>query len=133
MSGDGATQPEPHLVIPASDDDLAARLVGWSQRLVLKYPSAAQAAYRALVAEGREFVTTAEGRAWRSRLEASDELRRLRPLWEAATLSVLDASEDTALPGQYIDLLAQALSRVDLEDVVAGLTAMSAPRGGAGV
>ena len=89
--------------------------------------AAAQAAYRALVAEGRRYAETDEGRAWRARLDASETLRRLRPLWEAGTLNVLDGAEGSAIPSAFIELVAQALSRADLEAFTAALTAAPPP------
>jgi len=120
---------EPRIVLLAAppDDDAAARLIAWVQRLLFKHPAAAQAAHRALVAEGRRFAETDEGRVWRARLDASETLRRCRPLWEAATLNVLDDDGDgDALPSQLIDLVAQAVSRGDLDAWTATLTEAAA-------
>lgn len=119
------------VVLPTTTaEDPVVRLVDQARRVVFKHPAAAQSAYRALVAEGRRYAKTPEGRAWRARLDASEALRRMRPLWEAATMNLLDGAEGAALPGAFIELLAQALSRTDLEAVTAALAeAPPAPRG----
>jgi hypothetical protein len=112
------------IVLPEliGDENLVADLIGRCQRLILKHPMAAQAAYQALVAEGRRFAQTDEGKQWRCRLEASEAVRRARSLWEAATLNVLDADCEVPLPGQLIELVAQAVSWQNLETIVALIT-----------
>jgi hypothetical protein len=114
----------PDLIIPedGDGDDELAGVITSMQRGLLKHPVAAQAAYRALVAEGRRFEATEEGRQWRARLEASPELSRLRSLWEAGTFNVLQADEEAPLPGALIDLIAQLASRADLEERTVALT-----------
>jgi len=49
-------------------------------------------------------------------------VRRARSLWEAATLNVLDADCEVPLPGQLIELVAQAVSWQNLETIVALIT-----------
>jgi len=105
------------------EDELrVAEVIARGNRAVLKHPVAVQAAYRALVAEGRRFAKTDEGTMWRARLEASDAIRRASPLWEAATLNVLETSGDAALPSQLIELVAQALSHAGVEKIAAALS-----------
>jgi len=115
----------PDLVVPSEDDDVE-QLIQWTQGLLLKHPVAAQAAFRALVAEGRRFAATDEGAVWRRRLEASPLLPRLRSLWEAASFNALDADGTELLPALLIDLVAQALSRSDLEEVTVRVTELAA-------
>lgn len=117
----------------SKDEQAVAEVVAEGQRLLFKHPVAAQRVYRALVAEGRRYAETEEGRAWRSRLQASPALRRLRPLWEAATFNVLEAEGDSILPTKLIELVAQALSHADIERTTAFLseqtsTALEEPR-----
>lgn len=108
--------------IAADDEEAVAAVIAQSQRILFKHPVAAQALYRALVAEGRQFATTSEGSAWRARLEASPAIRRLRPLWEAATFNVLEATGDSQLPSKLVELVAQALSHADMEATTAFLS-----------
>jgi hypothetical protein len=89
------------------------------QFLVLRYPAAAQAACRALVAEGRRFGKTAEGRAWRERLECSDLVRRGRVLWEATALDILEDRGDEILPSAFLDSLVGILSSDDFANLLA--------------
>lgn len=107
------------------DEEAVANVVAAGQRFVLKHPSAAQALYRALVAEGRRFAGSEDGHAWRARLEASPAIRRLRPLWEAATFNVLDATGESALPSKLVELVAQAVSHADIEATTAFLSERS--------
>lgn len=112
---------------PATADDPVVQVVAWARRVLFKHPAAAQATYRALIAEGRLYAKTEEGAAWRARLDASETLRRMRPLWEVATVNLLEAEGSGAIPGQFIELLAQALSRADLEALTAALSEAPPP------
>lgn len=99
--------------------DELARLLYELRMLVLKHPIAVQAAFRALVAEGRRFGETDDGRAWRARLERSELIRRGNAVLELGTLGMLDADSDQLLPTQLIDAFARAASRRDLEEALA--------------
>lgn len=106
-------------LLVAEPDDELSRLLFELRWLVIKHPVAAQAAFRALVAEGRSFATTAEGRAWRARLESSELVRRGAAVLELGTLGMLDGDSDRVLPTQLIDAFARAASRRDLEEALA--------------
>jgi hypothetical protein len=106
------------MLVDEPGDELS-RLLYELRWLLLKHPIAAQAAYRALVREGRAFAQTDEGRAWRARLERSELIRRGTSLFELGTMSMLDADSDQVLPTQLIDAFARAASRIDLEEALA--------------
>jgi hypothetical protein len=81
-------------------------------RAIVKHPLAAQAAYRALVREGRAFAQTDEGRRVRHRLAHSELVGRLRTAWELVTFGMLrDDSAPGAIPSVVIEALVQALLR----------------------
>lgn len=98
-------------------DDELGRLLYELRWLVLKHPIAARAAYRALLAEGRRFAETDEGRVWRERLRRSELIRRGTAVFELGTLGALDS--DSVLPTQLIDAFARAAVREDLEEALA--------------
>lgn len=98
----------------SSPDDLA-RLLADLQLVLLKYPRATQAALRALVAEGRRFAETPEGRRWHARLAASALVRRGHVLWGGSLLDLFDPSEDRVVPTAYVDAVVAALARHDLQ------------------
>ncbi|MCP3100723.1 hypothetical protein LZ198_17780 [Myxococcus sp. K15C18031901] len=98
-----------------SPDDTLEDLLMKAQLLVLHHPVAAQAAYAALVAEGRRFAESTEGAKWRDTLMDSPLVQRARTLWEKTTLSLLEEVPVGLLPSTLIDILVAA----------------SAPRGGA--
>jgi hypothetical protein len=75
------------------------------QLALLKHPVAAQAAFNALVAEGRKFGATAEGRELRSKLERSELVHRARLVFDFGTLSLLEHNSPEILPSAYIDVL----------------------------
>lgn len=81
-------------------------------RTIVRHPLAAQAAYRALVREGRAFATTDEGGRLRARLAGSALVARLRTAWELVTLGMLrDDAAPGALPSVLVDALVQAALR----------------------
>jgi hypothetical protein len=100
-------------------DDELSRLLFELRWLVLRHPLAAQATYRALVAEGRRFDATEAGHIWRARLEGSELVRRGTSILELGTLGMLDDDAPGALPTQMIDAFARAASRRDLEEALA--------------
>lgn len=98
------------------DDDAGVTLLREAQAVLVKYPIAAQAAFAALVREGRRFAATDEGRAWKSRLAGSPLVAQARTLFEGLAGGLLD-EHGGALPSAYVDALIRALDR-DLERVL---------------
>jgi len=88
------------------------------QRVILTHPVAAQAAFGALVAEGRRFAQTAAGAEWQRRLTRSPLLRRARAPWDAATLWMLEDVTPNVLPSAYVDALCSVAQSKDLEEMV---------------
>lgn len=101
----------------ASDDHLLATLreARWQ---FLRHPVAAQALFSALVAEGRAYARTPEGRALRQRLAASDLVRDLRVAWDLTTAEILQEDPPSMLPTAFLDALLQAASHPELEDLI---------------
>lgn len=83
---------------------------------ILEHPAAAQALFAALVAEGRWFAQTEDGQAWARKLERSKLLAGSRRIWDALSLGMIAEDPDTTLPSAYVELLAQAARREDVED-----------------
>lgn len=95
-----------------SRDESIDRAIQQLTRAIVKYPVAAQAAYRALVREGRAFATTEEGRQIRDQLAQSDLAARLRTAWELVSLGMLrDEAPAGAIPSVLIEALVQAVFR----------------------
>jgi plasmid stabilization system protein ParE len=105
----------PRLVV--REQDTLERLVDQAHRLLRRDPAAARAVVRALVAEGRRFADTAEGRRWQARLASSDLVHRGRMAWHAWGFDeLLDGQEEPGLlPSDWLALVADALARTDLE------------------
>src|SRR5687767_10038398 len=89
------------LLFKEPDDELS-RVLYELQLLVIKHPISAQAAFRALIAEGRRFAETEEGATWKSRLAGSELMLRSRSVWEVATQNMLEEPAPRTLPSQYI-------------------------------
>jgi hypothetical protein len=75
------------------------------QVLVLKHPVAAKAAFGALIAEGRAFAQTPEGKAWQDKLAASELLHRARLVLDFPGLSMLECDSPEVLPSAYLDTI----------------------------
>ncbi|AUX33505.1 MULTISPECIES: hypothetical protein [Sorangium] len=90
-----------------------------AQALLVKYPLAGQAAFHALVREGRRFSETDEGRSWKRRLAGSPLLARARTLFEGLSGGIV-SEEGGAVPSAYVDAFVRALDR-DLEGVLSDL------------
>ena len=103
----------PTVVLREPEDELF-RLLRAGHLLLLKHPVAAQAAFRALVAEGRRFAATPEGQRWKTRLAGSELVRRGHVLWEGSALDMLEERSDSMLPSTLIDAIAGAIGSEDL-------------------
>jgi hypothetical protein len=108
----------------APDDDELQRLLREGQYLLLQHPVAAQAAFSALVAEGRRYARTEAGRQWQARLRGSDLIRRGRVVWEVVTLKMLEERPPNVMPTTYLDAMVQATASPELEPLLAKLFAM---------
>lgn len=98
-------------------DERVDRAIRALTRAIVKHPIAAQAAYRALVREGRAFAETAEGRRLRDQLAGSELVARLRTTWQLVTLGALaDDAAPGAIPSVVIEALVQAALRDRFED-----------------
>lgn len=97
----------PELVISEQDDAIVA-LLRQIQRAVLAHPEAGQALFRALVAEGRLFAQTGEGRRWREKLDRSALIERAGLVWQNATLWMNEEGGDGAIPSVMIDAVTAA-------------------------
>lgn len=88
------------------------------QCMLLKHPVACQAAFTALLAEGRRFAETAEGRAWRDRLAHSPLLHRVRLAFDLSTLGMLEEHGGSVLPSSYLDALFMVAGGGDTDAVL---------------
>ena len=110
--------PRVALRAPASDPVAVLRRL---QGVLLAHPIAAQAAFSALLAEGRRFATTPAGRRWQEQLVRSPLLRRVRAPFDAATLWMLDEGTPDVLPSGYVDALCAIARSEDVEGAVGRL------------
>ena len=97
-------------------------------RAIVKHPIAAQAAYHALVREGRAFAQTDEGRRIRAQLAGSELVARLRTAWELVTFGMLrDETPPGAIPSVLIEALVQAVLRDRFEARLSDAMLQQAP------
>ena len=84
-----------------------AALLRSLQRALLTHPVACQAAFTALLSEGRHFAATPEGQAWRDRLVHSSLLQQARLVFDLTTLGMLEERAGE-VPSSYLDALFMA-------------------------
>jgi hypothetical protein len=108
---------EPGRAAEADSPELTelARALRVLQRALFDFPIASQAAFSALVAEGRSFARTAEGKEWEERLRDSELVVRGRVAWEVLTQSAFTEDEQTVLPSVILDAFARTTAINALE------------------
>jgi len=102
-----------------SKSDPDVRGLAQLQSLLVAHPAASQAAFAALVAEGRRFAETDRGRHWQEALAASPLMARLRRIFEEVSLNMFEEDRTTVLPSTYIEVLAQALDATQFPRLIA--------------
>jgi hypothetical protein len=110
---------------PEDGDETIQRLRG-AQAALVKYPVAGQAAFAALVREGRRFAKTAEGEKYKRRLASSPVLAKARTLFEGLANGLVSESGG-ALPSVYVEQFLHALDR-ELEGVLADIAGAGSGR-----
>jgi hypothetical protein len=86
-------------------DESTLRILQALQSMLLRHPIAFQAAFNALIAEGRMFGETPEGRELKTKLENSSLVQQLRYVFDLTTFSLLERDASSMLPSAYIDTL----------------------------
>jgi hypothetical protein len=104
-----------------SNDEELVQILREGQFLILRHPVAAQAALRALVAEGRRVAETADGRRWRDRLARSELIRRGRMIWQGSVLNMLEEDSPTPLPSAFLDAVLAASASENLPTLLSQL------------
>ena len=94
---------------PLSPHDAIEQILAQLTVVVLRHPIAAQAAFKALVAEGRRFAATPDGQRWRAALAHSEFVRRGRAFWEASPLNLLEDHAQAVLPSGIVDAAVRAV------------------------
>jgi len=105
--------------VEESNSELELRGLAQLHSLLVAHPAASQAAFAALVAEGRRFAATEQGRRWQEALAASPQMARLRRIFEEVSLNMFEEDAMTVLPSTYVELLAQALDATQLPRLIA--------------
>jgi hypothetical protein len=119
--------PPPELQGDFSDDERQlVEILSRVRRAVIEQPAIAHAITSFLVGEGRRFAETDEGRRWLDALRDAPEVERLRRIWEATTLNVLDDGHiEGGIPPAWVDLLADVTATAGVDRIVTALR----PRG----
>ncbi|HEX2872665.1 MAG TPA: hypothetical protein VHP33_15450 [Polyangiaceae bacterium] len=112
----GAAASEPS----ASEAELLSSLRSLQDAL-WRHPMAVQAAFSALVREGRAFAKTPEGARLRDGLSRSPTLAKTRMVWEVLSLSAFVEKPEGALPGVFADALVRAIKVKAVEPLLSRL------------
>lgn len=107
-------------------DEPVQALLSELRRAIAQHPVATQAAFSALVAEGREFAKTSEGAAWRERLARSEWVERLQVVWDIVSMTSFVEKPTDSLPSAFVDGMARAASHTALERVLSRIFEQSA-------
>jgi hypothetical protein len=107
----------PPTVTLAPDAEDLERTLQALQRAALAHPAAAAGLFRALVAEGRAWARTPEGKALRDRLAGAPILDRVRLVFDKATGDWLSADGEL-LPSTMAEAVVIAAGRPDAEQIL---------------
>ncbi len=97
------------------------------QDAILRHPMVVQAAFSALVAEGRRFAQTPEGAALRERLVRSRSSASARMIWELLTTNAFEEHPTQALPSAFVERLVQSLAIRGIEPLISRLFERRSP------
>ncbi|MDI1443537.1 hypothetical protein [Polyangium sp. 6x1] len=111
----------PRVVLGHPEDELSA-ILDELRAAMMAHPLAAEAFFRAFVAEGRRFALTPEGRRYRAELAGSELIRRGRILWDTCAMSLGDG--DAAAPFSVFDALVLATQVEALEPMLSRFFAL---------
>jgi hypothetical protein len=106
--------------------DAIEDLLGQLTVVVLRHPVAAQAAFKALMAQGRRFAATPEGERWRAALVHSEFVRRGRAFWEESPLNLLEDHPEAVVPSGIIDAAVRAVGTGGVRSLLRDPTAAEA-------
>lgn len=107
--------------VPQTAADPVAAMVFAAHHLLHTHPIATQAAFQALVAEGRRAAATPEGRGRLEAMAADPRLDAARRLWDASALRLLQEDAGAPVPSSLLDAWMQAAGSPDLDARLAGL------------
>lgn len=94
-----------------------------ARRVLIKYPIAGAAGYRALMAEGRKFADTPEGREIQEMLTRSPVFLKARTLFEGMSGGML-RDEPSMLPSVILDAGMAELAHSEIERLLERLATM---------
>jgi hypothetical protein len=89
------------------------------RRALWRHPAAAQSLFTALVAEGRRFAATDDGRRWAERLERAEALDAVRVVWDLVTSRALDDDPRAVIPTVVAEAFVKAATDRSLEQIIA--------------
>jgi hypothetical protein len=113
--------PSSLVLVFGTDDDSIAPGLEACRRAIATYPIAAQAIFAALVAEGRRYVRTDEGRELARQLAESVWTQRARMVWETVSLTSLSEDDGAVLPSTCVEAVLNAARSEGLESLLSRL------------
>jgi hypothetical protein len=104
----------------SEQDELSDVLEGLRD-VLLRHPIAVQAAFAALVAEGRRFAKTPEGMACKEQLVVSELFDRLRLVWSTLGMNAFVERPTEVLPSFFLDGAVRAAALQGLEPLLSAI------------
>mgnify|MGYP000063545447 CR=1 FL=1 len=111
----------PVLSLTEADGEDIEHILQRYERIYSRYPLATAAAVRSLIAEGRKYAATSEGKAVKNSLARAPAVRRGRLIWDACGLDVLADSSTKELAGELVDRFLSALGDEGIERALSRL------------
>jgi len=99
------------------------------RRALWRHPLAAQSLFAMLVAEGRRFATTPEGKEWAARLAACETLEQVGVVWDLVTSRALEDDPDVVVPSVVAEAFVKAATDRSLAQLITLLTTAQAATG----
>lgn len=99
------------------------------RRALWRHPLAAQSLFGMLVAEGRRFAATEEGREWAARLSGCETLERVGVVWDLVTSRALEDDPSAVVPSVIAEAFVKAATDRSLAQLITLLTTAQAATG----
>ncbi|HEX6245971.1 MAG TPA: hypothetical protein VFZ61_33830 [Polyangiales bacterium] len=111
----------PHIVFDEDDQHELSSVLQGLRAVMARHPIAFQAAYSALVREGRAYAASEQGEAAKEALRGSQLLSASRLVWRTLSMGAFTESPHEVLPSTYLDAMLRAGSLAQLEPTLSRL------------
>jgi hypothetical protein len=107
-----------HVRFSPEADEALELVVEGVRDSIMRHPIATQAAFAALVAEGKRFAESERGKLLAEQLARSELVARLRVVWESLSMTAFVEQPDVPLPSFFLDGVVRAAAEQGLESLL---------------